>query len=321
MGRRVLSLSITLTIVAQVFAINLHPMVKQYLQLAGLGTAHPQSVVKTLPVPVSKQAPNLQTLTALASLLGSNPATYNTRTTTPSNILASLSSDAYISKYPIPNNLPPITPSLDSIYTSSNNPQSTDESLVKSLVLALLILSNLLNTQSESALEATAPNYPLYDKSEPIKPVSVAYAHSPTQAPVAVTPLPSQSQPSYQSNMVASHQSAYYPSHYDPQQNHAMPISYESQSHSMPNSNFVGSSSFIDQNPLMSTVPLPSSPSRSGLSLMSPYEALSPNSPFSDPILSSPYGSVMTSKIQSPYSAILSSDTNTKDVLNFSDFF
>ncbi|XP_013185664.2 uncharacterized protein LOC106131198 [Amyelois transitella] len=99
------------------------------------------------------------------------------------------------------------------------------------------------------------------------------------------------------------------------------PNLYE-QHNQMPNSNFVGSSGFGDSNPFMGTVP-PPSPSRSGLTLMSPYEALSPNSPYLDPILSSPYGSVMSSKkdFQSPYSSILGSDKDYFSMSSFNDLF
>ncbi|CAG9794184.1 unnamed protein product [Diatraea saccharalis] len=303
----------------QVLAVNFHPLVKQYLQMAGLGTTQPQTIVKSLPAAIGKQPPNLQTLTALANMLTSYPGNVNGRTLTPSNILTSLTSDAYLSKYPNPSDFPPVS-FLESLYGTTASSQSSDASLVNSLVLALLILSNLLNLPPESSPEANVTAYPLYEKSEPIKPISVSYAHPPSQA--VVTSLPNQSQSSSQSNTASSHNAYYsYEQNHAKQnyesQSYAVPANYDAQSNAMPNSNFLGSSSFLDFNPLMSSVPVPSSGHRNGLSLMSPYEALSPSSPFSDSILSSPYGMSMNSKLQSPYSML----SETKDVLNFSDFF
>lgn len=80
----------------------------------------------------------------------------------------------------------------------------------------------------------------------------------------------------------------------------------------IPNANFLGSS--CGGNPLSYGVPTPTP--RVGLALMSPYEAIRSDSPFSDPILSSPYGNIITSKrdFQSPYEL---SSTSTDSFWNF----
>ncbi|KAL0809560.1 hypothetical protein ABMA28_011093 [Loxostege sticticalis] len=290
MDRKVLILFIVEVMVFQVFTanLNLHPSLKQYL-LASLGsTPPPLNTRQPLPaVTITKQTtPNLQSLAALASLLSTNlPA--------------------------LPSKPQPV--STSSLLTALTEPSSNsanggvDAALLNNLAMALqlLIVSNLLGSPQESTPEPV-PTY--YESKDPVQAVSVSYAPHPQHKPVQATPVPQKPA----QNQYYQYEQQIAPPTYAPQP----------QTMSMPNANFVGSSGFAD-NPFMGSVPPISgaSPSRSGFTLMSPYEALSPSSPWSDPILSSPYGSVMTSMkdFQSPYAAIMASEN--KDLFSLSDFY
>lgn len=90
------------------------------------------------------------------------------------------------------------------------------------------------------------------------------------------------------------------------------PQSVEPQ-YAMPNSNFVGSSGFADgPNPIYG-YPNKATLSRNSMNLMSPYEALAPSSPYSDPILS-----YRTNDFQSPYASILG---DTGDLFSMKDLY
>nr|XP_021195414.2 proline-rich protein 36 [Helicoverpa armigera] len=72
---------------------------------------------------------------------------------------------------------------------------------------------------------------------------------------------------------------------------------------SMPNSKFVGTSSFAEPN-VISTY----APTRNSMALMSPYEALGPSTTYSDSVLS-PYASISSRQdFQSPYSMMGDND-------------
>ncbi|XP_028171189.1 flocculation protein FLO11-like [Ostrinia furnacalis] len=272
--------------------ISLHPALKQYL-LSSLGTSPPPiNTRQPLPaVTISKQtsaAPNLQSLAALATLLSSAHST------------------------PPPKAQPPAANALLAALTDTSSviSPSVDTALLNNLAMAmqLLIVSNLLSSPQESTPEPPVSGYSY--EPEPVQPVSVSYASHPPPQPVPATPVQPQHQYTYEST---SNYSPPAPTYNYPSSNY--------NSMSMPNSNYVGSSSFATSSSFMGSVPPPTSSGRNGFSLMSPYEALSPSSPFSDPILSSPYGSVMTSKkdFQSPYSSFMTSDS--KDLFSMGDFF
>lgn len=290
----------------QVFAANLqnlHPALKQYL-LAGLGSIPTTQSYPSVTTSKQNSAPNYQSLAALASLLSPTlpPVKPQTVSHSPNSILAALTAEA-----------------------PTNTASSIDASLLNNLAIALqlLLVSNIMNNPSQDTLPESAIQsvpYPLYENKEAIPTLTAAYSqpnqhshHPGSQA---------QSKP-------ANHQ---YISHYEQQMATPTYNPYESSYNSheinpgypqIPNANFVGASTFSDSNPFGGTIPPASSASssRGGFSLMSPYEALSPSSPYSDPILSSPYGSVMTSKkdFQSPYSTIMAADN--KDLFSMSDFF
>ncbi|XP_059062464.1 DNA-directed RNA polymerase II subunit RPB1-like [Achroia grisella] len=174
---------------------------------------------------------------------------------------------------------------------------SVDMELLNNMAIALqlMILNTMLNSSPSEAASpepVVAPVIPAYETKEPVTPVSVSYAPVTSTysqpAPTTTPAPPVQTQPYYTKNTYESHQP-----------------------YSMPNSNFLGSSGFADVNPIVSAISpntgMSTMNGRTGLTLMSPYEALSPSSPYSDPFSS--YGSPKMD-FQSPYMSILQSDNN-----------
>ncbi|KAM3955225.1 uncharacterized protein ACR2FA_010886 [Aphomia sociella] len=273
------------------------PTIKQYLVT---GISPSTSGVTKIPANYlgSKSAnptSNLLSLSALANLLSTGVPTAGIPTTEYKSapILAALKAD--VAK-------PEPAPS-----------SGVDMELLNNLAVALqlMIVNNILNSppsEPPGPEPVVVPGYPIFESREPVTPISVSYApvknsYSPP-TPTTTPAPPVQPQPYHSQN-------TYEISH---------------QTYSMPNSNFVGSSGFADVNPIMSSISpnagIGSLNSRSGLTLMSPYEALSPTSPFSDPMISSSYGSFKSSKkdFQSPYTSILQSDNNN-DLFSMNDLF
>lgn len=156
--------------------------------------------------------------------------------------------------------------------------EGIDSSVLNNLAIAVQLL--VLNNILNAPAEESKPTFEAFETMPLVKPSSYGAGYSKTSA--------ASSQPS---------------------------------AYAMPNANFVGSSGFTESSMLGSSTIFPyGSPppmSKSSMSLMSPYEALGPNSPFSDPILSSPYGSAITSKndFQSPYTVM------DNDLFSMSDFY
>ncbi|XP_030019664.2 uncharacterized protein LOC115439808 [Manduca sexta] len=87
----------------------------------------------------------------------------------------------------------------------------------------------------------------------------------------------------------------------------------------VPNLNFLASNSFGDANIYSPFTPTSKLSPRAEMGFMSPYDALASSSPYSDPILSTSYGSVPSKRdFQSPYAAILS---DNKDLFSVFDFY
>lgn len=174
-----------------------------------------------------------------------------------------------------------------------------DSNVLNNLAIALqlLIVSNILNTPHAESL--FIPNLELSQldlaskyETVPISPI-VSY---PVQSP-----MPMQSSMPYLET---------------PSLRNVYPFERSA----LPNSKFMGSSGFTESPVYGSAItPLRSNP-RSSMTLMSPYEALGPNSPFADPVLSSLYSSSYSKKdFQSPYASILAADGN-RDLFSMNDF-
>nr|XP_053621393.1 uncharacterized protein LOC128681484 [Plodia interpunctella] len=297
MAPKILFLFIIQALIFKVFSSQVQPTPKQYIitmpqsQLSSL-----QSVV---PSP-TKPTNNLSALASLASILSSgssNSLPSLVTTGSPSQSLSSLLTTATASSSlpslmaATPTNH--VTPPVSMPTPEKPQSSSVDMELLNNLAIALqlMIVNNILSTSPAE----TPPPSPETTQSVP----SFESVENLSYAPIQ-NDLPT----------IANQYQNYQPNYEQQSFNH------------MPNANFVGSAGFADTNPFMGTVP-PPSPSRSGLTLMSPYEALSPNSPYLDPILSSPYGSVMSSKkdFQSPYATILGSDKDYFSMSSINDLF
>lgn len=188
----------------------------------------------------------------------------------------------------IASNLPAFTPNLPPalsnfpIASPSGQTAEIDMSVLNNLAVALqlLVLNNILSTSPEdSAQKSPCSNTNLVESfPNAIKPVSVSY-------------MPVGNNEDQYSNILT-------------QENEDL--------NNLQNANFLGSSGFVDNSMMLhnfggnpvtqSCAKYPLNP-RTGYSLMSPYEALGPTSPFSDPILSSPYAiNSGRSNFNSPYS-------------------
>lgn len=192
----------------------------------------------------------------------------------------------------------PSTLSNFPIASSNSQTAGVDVSVLNNLAIALqlMILSNILNTPLEDGEQKSSSNpEPVDSFHNPIKPVSVSY-------------MP-----------VNNNENQY--------------INVQTQNnddiHILRNANFLGSSNFAENpmmlhnfggNPVLQGCPKnPPSP-RAGFTLMSPYEALGPNSPFSDPILSSPYAlNTGRSDFNSPYSSFESYSGFDCDLFSMTD--
>ncbi|XP_031770388.2 mucin-2-like [Galleria mellonella] len=283
--------------------------VKQYI-ITGVSPSI-QGITKSPAINLGNQnavtAPNVASLSALLNLLtgSSTLETTSPTLTKPQNAISTTPN--MISLSALANLLSTGTPTLEYSYPilgtlKDTQPEpkasnSVDMELLNNMAIALqlMILNNILNSPPEEPAgpePVVVPGIPMYETREPVTPISISYApikNTYVPPPPTTTPAPPvQNQPYHQQNTFENHQTF-----------------------SMPNSNFVGSSGFADVNPIMTSIKpgggLGSLNGRTGLTLMSPYEALSPN-PFSDPF-SPTYSSISSKKdFQSPYTSILQSD-------------
>ncbi|KAJ2938359.1 hypothetical protein O0L34_g13281 [Tuta absoluta] len=179
------------------------------------------------------------------------------------------------------------------------------------IALQLLIVSNILNAN----LPENEAN-PIYELLETAK--SIPLSFSQTETPVTQSEK-SNNYASQQSNIYPSSSASYASGQTNSYSSSSLPSFEElmrtySEPSYPPNSNFVGTSGFTDfsvSDPYIKPSP------RNSVQLMSPYEALGPNSPFSDPIIGSAYGSVMSSKrdFVSPY-IMMDSDPFASDLFS-----
>lgn len=217
--------------------------------------------------------------------------------------------------------------------SSSVGPTGLDSAVLNNLAIALqlLIVSNILNSpNSEPGSELSdelspvlmTPTYNLPSHGNILESLPVRIPTQGHSAPISSIPVHSSaaSSPYQRSSSQGVTPTAFVSSF------SSIPESYiqsyqQSNPNIMPMANFVGSSGFVDSGSLMNSGQRSGHMHpRSSLSLMSPYEAIGPNSPFTDPILSSPYGSAIISKkdFQSPYSFI---SGDTADVYSMNDLF
>lgn len=205
----------------------------------------------------------------------------------------------------IASNLPVFTPNLPPALSdfpiASPNCQTAgvDLSVLNNLAIALqlLILNNILNTSPEDGEQnSSCSNTELAESfPNPIKPISVSY-------------VPVNKNENQYTNVPS-------------QKNDDLNI--------LRNANFLGSSNFAENpmmlhnvggNPISQNYVKKNPNPRTGFTLMSPYEALDPNSAFSDPILSSPYASSTgRSAFNSPYSSFESYSGFDSDLFSMND--
>lgn len=262
--------------------------------------------------PISSSIPPLSTLALTAISNGLQNAKMLSSTPMPSSNTLQPNLPIYSSNVPtvgpslgqMVSNLPAVRPSLSPmpsgaismapslsqmpsnfpIASPNTHTAGVDVSVLNNLAIALqlMILNNILSMSHEDSEQNSAcSNTELVDSfPNPIKPISVSHM----------------------------------PANNIENQNTNVATSKNEDLNQLLNANFLGSSKFADNsmllqnfggNPVLQGCTKTSPNSRTGFTLMSPYEALGPNSPFSDPILSSPYALTSgRSSFNSPYSSL-----------------
>lgn len=229
---------------------------------------------------LSQMASNLPTGRPSLGQMATNLPTLRQNLPPSSSVLPSSSSLSQMASS-LPAFTPNLPPALSNFPIASPNGQTTgvDVSVLNNLAIALqlLILSNILNSSPEvSELNSSSSN--TESLPNPTKPKSVSY-------------MPVNNNENQYTNV---------------------PTQKDEDIINLLNANFLGTSNFAENsmmlhnfggNPVLQGSSKKMSNPRTGFTLMSPYEALGPNSAFSDPILSSPYASSYgRSEFNSPYS-------------------